>query len=165
MIKHPLDKSETCSIPSIQNIPSQHPNPELFNINTSDLSAHEHSFSISSPSPPTYSLHRSKSLTDNKDETEISSSRSFSLPSMQDNIMLKYQSPTTKSIDYIDDNFSMPMIVNVEENVEINKQKVRSKMIFKVKFIEYLYRLSKEEVRHFLDKQKDVVLLVETIIL
>jgi hypothetical protein len=35
-----------------------------------------------------------------------------------------------KSIDSIDGNYSMPMIVNVEENVEIDKQNVKSKISF-----------------------------------
>jgi hypothetical protein len=34
-----------------------------------------------------------------------------------------------KSIDSIESNYSMPMIVNVEENVEIDKQNVKSKIV------------------------------------
>jgi hypothetical protein len=47
---------------------------------------------------------------------------------IKDRVMLTLQSTITDSND---DNYSMPMIVNVEENVEINHQKVkRSKIIY-----------------------------------
>jgi hypothetical protein len=94
----------------------------------------ENSFSISSPSPTISlrGLHRTKSLTDYVEKIKTNFSRSASLPPMRfdikDRVMLTLQSTITDSND---DNYSMPMIVNVEENVEINHQKVkRSKIIY-----------------------------------
>jgi hypothetical protein len=80
-------------------------------------------------------LYRSKSLLYNKKSIENRFFRSYSLPSikfdLKENQMFKFQSNITKSIDIIDDNYSMPMIVNVEENVQINNhQKIQSKINF-----------------------------------
>lgn len=41
--------------------------------------------------------------------------------------MLKFQ---RKPYDYIEDNYPMPMIVHVEENVPINNRKIQSKIFF-----------------------------------
>jgi hypothetical protein len=68
----------------------------------------------------------------NNERIKKRSSRSYSLPSIkfdiEKNKMLRFQSKIPKSIDLIDDNYSMPMIVNVEENVQHNNKKFRSKI-------------------------------------
>jgi len=121
LTQRPLANSETCSTPFIENILLKQHTLDVYNINTSDSSASEHSFSISSPPlqpiPSSNYSHWSKSFNYNQEE---------------DNIMLKQ-----KSIDSIESNYSMPMIVNVEENVEIDKKNVKSKIVksLQIKFL------------------------------
>jgi len=91
--------------------------------NTNDLSSTEISLRP---------LYRSKSLIYNKEQIKKTSSRSYSLTSIKfdtdENKMLRYQSKIPKSIGLTGDNYSMPMIVNVEENVQINNQRFKSKI-------------------------------------
>ena len=80
-------------------------------------------------------LHRSKSLIYKKRQTkQYSFTRSYSLPSIKFNIeensMYKFQTNITKPMNSIDDYYSMPMIVNVEENVQIRNEKFSSKKLF-----------------------------------
>jgi hypothetical protein len=95
--------------------------PPIENINTNNLS----SIKI-----PLHRLYRSKSLINNKEEINKHISRSYSLPSIniEEANMLKFQSNIKKSIDLNNDNYSMPMIVNIEENVQIDNQKIESKI-------------------------------------
>jgi len=69
-------------------------------------------------------------LINNKEEINKHISRSYSLPSIniEEANMLKFQSNIKKSIDLNNDNYSMPMIVNIEENVQIDNQKIESKI-------------------------------------
>ncbi len=66
-------------------------------------------------------------------------SRSYSLPSikfnLEDNTMLKLRPNRTKSMD---DNCSMPIIINVEESVEVNNQKIQG--IIKFNLIDFSYQ-------------------------
>jgi hypothetical protein len=78
------------------------------------------SFSIENIDPPRkIKLHRSKSLIFNVKEIPNCLFRSYSLPSIEfeieDRIGLK-----TESNDSHDESYSMPMIINVEENVEVD---------------------------------------------
>jgi hypothetical protein len=78
---------------------------------------------------PLRRLYRSKSLIYNQKHIRNRLSRSYSLPSIkfdiEDHIMLR-----VKSNDSIDDNYPMPMIVNVEENVQIDNSTISSNIIF-----------------------------------
>jgi hypothetical protein len=103
------------------------PSPSIKNIITNNLSSN------------TIPLHRSKSLIYNKEEMRKHLSRSYSLPSikfnLEDNTMLKLRPNRTKSMD---DNCSMPIIINVEESVEVNNQKIQG--IIKFNLIDFSYQ-------------------------
>jgi hypothetical protein len=109
-----------------------------YNSDTSDSSTTT-TYHISSTSiNPSRCLYRSKSLTfDNKQNKNLSR-RSSSLPTMifhlKENLLnkkfpSKEQNMKSKPepIDLTDGNYSMPMIVNVEENVEFNNQRQKIK--------------------------------------
>ena len=90
--------------------------------------------SISSLNHSRY-LHRSKSLTYNNQQNKNPSRRSSSLPSIR--FYRKEISPSRENnsniksknepIDLTDESYSMPMIVNVEENVELANQRQKNK--------------------------------------
>ncbi|CAF2665123.1 unnamed protein product [Rotaria sp. Silwood2] len=134
LIRHSRNKSEKYSSSSIPNTSLKRRILDSFNSNTNPLSIPANSFLISPTTSLLRHLHRSKSLIHNKKPIKRLSSRSCSLPSVKfhikDNIMLKSSSTAKKSNDVIDDNYSMPLIVNVEENVRINNQNTQSKINF-----------------------------------
>lgn len=127
-----LNASET--LHSVEDIPKNQI------LNSSDPFVDLDSFSIASPLPniSLHRLNRTKSLANNFEENQKDSSRSLSLPSIKfnikDHIMLTPQSTITDSNN---DNHLMPMIVNVEENVEINNQNVKSKNILSLVILIY----------------------------
>ncbi len=111
----------------------------LYNSDTSDSSCptpvHTSTLSINH----SRYLYRSKSVTYNNQENKILPRRSSSLPSIKFHIKEKFPSTEntsklnnkskTEPIDLTDESYSMPMIVNVEENVELanQRQKIKSK--------------------------------------
>ncbi|CAF1473110.1 unnamed protein product [Adineta steineri] len=123
-----LNKSETCLSPPIENILFKAPVMNLSDINAIDLTTHEDALSVASPVSSTNAISRSNSFVSDKEDNEMLSTRLNSLSSMKfftnDNIMLKSPSIVPeKTTDTNDINCTMPIIVNVEENIETDNRK------------------------------------------
>ncbi|CAF1062167.1 unnamed protein product [Rotaria sordida] len=130
LTQHSHNISENCSSSLIPNTSLKQNILKSLDIDTNHSSIPKNSSLISPTTNLLHHLHRSKSMAYNKKQIKRLSSRSSSLPSVKfhvkDNIILKSSLTTKKPIDLIDDNYRMPLIVNVEENVEINNQNIKS---------------------------------------